>query len=81
MSNALTDNTCSDTTVITLNTKNQREKGRKNGLESDGRRKKMKRGAGVLHWKEMMVLWGKRSSCREVIPFGDERCRRRGSHF
>lgn len=36
------DNTCSDTTVITLNTKNQRErKEEKNGLESDGRTKKM----------------------------------------
>lgn len=62
MSNAPTDNTCSDTTVITLNTNNQRErKEGKNGLESDGKRKKMKRGAGVLHWKEMMVvLWGEK---------------------
>lgn len=67
MSNAPTDNTCSDTTVITLNTKNQREKGGKNGLESNGRRKKMKRGAGVLHWEEMMVVWGKKEAAVEKL--------------
>lgn len=50
----------------TQHRKPEREKGGKNGLESDGRRKKMKRGAGVLHWKEMMVL-GKKEAAVEKL--------------
>lgn len=47
MSIAPTDNTCSDTTVITLNTKNQRErKEEKNGLVRWKKKKDEERSRG-----------------------------------
>lgn len=84
MSNALTDNTCSDTTLITLNTKNQRKKGEKNGLESQMEEvNDEERGRCCLLERKMMVLWGEKeeAGCGEVIPFQDETCRQSTSHF